>query len=148
MAWTNLSFSYGAVLTSSQMTQMYDNFAAMAAAGAGSPSITVIGDASGVTQAVGNFTTKVATTAHCNAGYVNRDVGTGVVGVICNLGRQGSGELADGATVAGSALTAAQSAGTDGAWSTGAAPAGTWRNISGMAFPTSTRNIGTFQRIA
>lgn len=39
MAWTNLTFNFGAVLTSTQMTQLYDNFAAMAAGSGGAPSI-------------------------------------------------------------------------------------------------------------
>lgn len=40
MAWTTLSFSYGATLTSTQMNQLYANFAAMAAGDSGSPTIT------------------------------------------------------------------------------------------------------------
>lgn len=37
MAWTALTFSYGSVLTSAKMTQMFDNLAAMAAADLGAP---------------------------------------------------------------------------------------------------------------
>ena len=39
MTWTNLSFAFGSVLTSAKMTQLYDNFAAMANDDAGAPSI-------------------------------------------------------------------------------------------------------------
>lgn len=41
MAWTNLSFSYGSKLTSTQMTQMFDNFAALAAGSSGAPALVV-----------------------------------------------------------------------------------------------------------
>ena len=37
MAWTTLSFSFGSVLTSAKMTQMYDNFAGFANKDTGSP---------------------------------------------------------------------------------------------------------------
>ncbi len=39
MTWTSLSFSFGAVLTSSQMNQLQANFAAMAAGDSGAPEI-------------------------------------------------------------------------------------------------------------
>ena len=39
MAWTDLTFNFGAILTSTQMTQLDDNFDAMAAGDAGAPSI-------------------------------------------------------------------------------------------------------------
>lgn len=39
MTWTNLTFSFGAVLTSAQMTNLDNNFEAMAAGDAGAPSI-------------------------------------------------------------------------------------------------------------
>lgn len=40
MAWTNLTFAYGSVLTSAKMTQMYDNFSALATGASGAPTIT------------------------------------------------------------------------------------------------------------
>ena len=40
MTWTNLTFSYGAVLTSTQMTQLYNNFNAMGEGQSGAPKIT------------------------------------------------------------------------------------------------------------
>jgi len=39
MAWTNLTFSFGAILTSAQMTQLDANFDALAAADSGAPQI-------------------------------------------------------------------------------------------------------------
>jgi len=39
MAWTDLTFAFGSVLTSTQMTQLDDNFDALAAGGSGAPSI-------------------------------------------------------------------------------------------------------------
>jgi len=39
MTWTTLTFPFGSVLTSTKMTQLYDNFAAMAAGDSGAPSI-------------------------------------------------------------------------------------------------------------
>jgi len=37
MAWTNLTFAFGSVLTSAKMTQLFDNLAAMSNGDAGSP---------------------------------------------------------------------------------------------------------------
>ena len=42
MTWTNLTFSYGSTLTSAQMTQMFDNFAAMAAGNSGAPLVSAL----------------------------------------------------------------------------------------------------------
>jgi len=39
MTWTALTFAYGSVLTSAKMSQLFDNFAAMAAGDAGAPTI-------------------------------------------------------------------------------------------------------------
>lgn len=39
MAWTDLTFSFGAILTSAQMTQLDANFDALAAGGGGAPAI-------------------------------------------------------------------------------------------------------------
>lgn len=44
MAWTNLSFSFEQVLTSSEMNQLQANFAAMAAGDSGAPAITALGN--------------------------------------------------------------------------------------------------------
>lgn len=43
MAWTNLTFAFGSLLTSTKMTQMYDNFAALAAGDSGAPNVIVDG---------------------------------------------------------------------------------------------------------
>jgi len=40
MAWTSLSFSFGAILTSAQMNQLQANFSAVAAGDSGAPAIT------------------------------------------------------------------------------------------------------------
>jgi len=45
--WINLSFNFGAVLTSSQMTQLDDNFEAQAAGDAGAPIQSVAGGGTG-----------------------------------------------------------------------------------------------------
>ena len=37
MTWSTLSFPYGSTLSSSQMTQLYNNFAALAAGDSGAP---------------------------------------------------------------------------------------------------------------
>lgn len=63
MAWTSLSFNYGSILTSTKMTQMYDNFAALAAGSSGAPVISAT-NMSGNTS--GNAAT--ATTANALAG--------------------------------------------------------------------------------
>lgn len=39
MAWTNLTYSFGSLLTSTKMTQLYDNFSAMATGATGAPTI-------------------------------------------------------------------------------------------------------------
>lgn len=39
MAWTNLTFSFGSLLTSTKVTQLYDNFTAMAQGMTGAPGI-------------------------------------------------------------------------------------------------------------
>ena len=52
MAWTNLTFSFGQVLTSTQMTQLDDNFEALAAGDSGAPGLeTAAYDAASVTLA-------------------------------------------------------------------------------------------------
>ena len=152
MAWTSLTFAYGSVLTSAKMTQMYDNFAAMAAGAAGAPSITraaldsssTIGDATGTTRAVGTNNTQLATTAFVQAAeFVNNDVGSLAVGEMTLLKNNGS-TVADGATIAGSSLLGGKFVG--GTWNNGSAPSGTWRNISGAS--VNLNDIATFQRIA
>jgi|GEM_PF-2801635 len=39
MAWTALSFAYGSKLTSTKMTQLFDNFTAMGSGSAGAPKV-------------------------------------------------------------------------------------------------------------
>ena len=46
MAWTTLTFGFASNLTSTQMTQLYDNFISLAEGGSGAPIIKV--DAMGI----------------------------------------------------------------------------------------------------
>ena len=55
MAWTSLTFSFGSLLTSTKMTQLQDNFAAMAAGDSGAPTV----DTAGIT-ALAVTTAKIA----------------------------------------------------------------------------------------
>lgn len=48
MAWTTLTFAFGSVLSSSKMTQMFDNFTAFARGESGAPKVTFTGSNSGV----------------------------------------------------------------------------------------------------
>lgn len=48
MAWTTLSFAYGSILTSTKMTQLYDNLEAMARGESGAPLITFTGSPHGM----------------------------------------------------------------------------------------------------
>lgn len=43
MAWTSLSFAYGSVLTSTKMTQLYDNLTALANGDSGAPKVQTAG---------------------------------------------------------------------------------------------------------
>lgn len=64
MAWTDLSFPFGSLLTSTQMTQMDANFDAVAAGDDGAPAIQygnyIINYASAVSTTVGNSFVTVA----------------------------------------------------------------------------------------
>lgn len=48
MAWTNLSFPFGSTLSSTQMTQLDDNFDALAAGSSGAPTIQTAALANGI----------------------------------------------------------------------------------------------------
>jgi hypothetical protein len=89
------------------------------------------------TQAVGTNSTAIATTAFCEAGFVNNNVGVIGVGSIAYVNYV-STSVASGATVAGGSINQASNASSFGA--------GTWRNISTYALDTSTPSM--FQRIA
>lgn len=43
MAWTTISFPFGSILTSAKMTQLYDNFAALANGDSGAPNVQTAG---------------------------------------------------------------------------------------------------------
>lgn len=147
MAWTSLSFAYGSVLTSTKMTQMYDNFAY----GAGSTAPTFITGTAGVTQSVGNNTTLLATTAFVQAAeFVNNDVGVSGVGAFGRFGKLTAGTVVSGATIAGSDLVAMLVDGNFGTVSFSGNPTGTWRNISPntVGVYNAANTGGTFQRIS
>lgn len=125
MAWTNLTFPFGSVLTSTQMTQLDDNFDAVMAKSSGSP---VLADDYIVTAMIADSqvtTTKLAsgermTTANVIAATAGAS--TGAVGSYAMLLKPTSGAAIEGSTVAGSSLKYSNS---DNTANTG--PAGTWR---------------------
>ena len=151
MAWTNLSFAYGSVLTSTKMTQMYDNFAY--GAGSTSPVITLADTSTAVTQAVGDNSTKLATTSFCEAGFVNNDVGAGAIGSIQFANHSTGSGIATNATVAGSALYGLTNDSSGILLVNATALSGTWRNISAFTCNAGTiaagnNNCAHFQRIS
>lgn len=81
MAWTSLSFGYGSILTSAKMTQMYDNFAALAAGSASAPIISATnmsGNTSGSSATcTGNSATATALAAQVAAGSINAGSASG-----------------------------------------------------------------------
>lgn len=77
MAWTNLSFSYGATLTSPQMNQLQANFAALAAGSAGAPEIQTAALAAGaVDQTVLAANAVGQSELKTSAGTVSTTLGT------------------------------------------------------------------------
>jgi hypothetical protein len=96
------------------------------------------------TQAVGDNSNKIASTAFCEAGFVNNDIGVGGVGSMMRM-RLTTGTVASGATVAGSSLNFTFGSST-GDTLTGVTASGTWRNISSDTATTSKYSV--FQRIA
>jgi len=98
------------------------------------------------TEAVGTNNTQLATTAFCEAGFVNNDVGVGAVGTIaicyCTAASCASGATVSGANIFLASLDIAVSS-----IGYGAAQTGTWRNI-GSALSSTTFTISTFQRIS
>ena len=63
MAWTDLTYSFGSVLTSTQMTQNQDNFTALAQGLSGAPKILSAALDSGVGQALTLLSTASASTS-------------------------------------------------------------------------------------
>ena len=105
------------------MTALRDNPLAIVECATGAPRPT--------TQAVGDNSTKFATTAFCEAGFVNNDVGAGAVGSILFANHFTGSSIASGVTVAGSELYPLSND-ASGNMSTGygaSALSGTWRNI-------------------
>jgi hypothetical protein len=148
MAWTNLSFAYGSVLTSAKMTQMYDNFSY--GTGSSTPAFQVGTTSS--TEAVGSNNTRLATTAFCEAGFVNNDIGAMGIGIILNCVKVTAGTVVSGSTVAGSDLYQVIINGPLGSTYTSAyisALSGTWRNISNHSCGVYTAGPdAVFQRIS
>lgn len=71
MAWTSLTFAYGSLLTSSKMTQLYDNITALANGDSGAPDITNAAMGSGsIKQAQLNTSTGEVSTTTINAGGI------------------------------------------------------------------------------
>ncbi len=109
MAWTNLSFSFGSLLTSAKMTQLYDNLTALANGDSGAPPVTQAGvgaaavgqgelkttTASGSTAIAGNGSASVSLTggtyswwtgganpgSGITIGFGNTDTAAGVLGL-------------------------------------------------------------------
>lgn len=153
MAWTALTFSYGAVLTSTQMTQLVANFGY----GAGSATPAFQDGTTAITQSNSNNSTKLATTAYADAMYtlgrtytdniaVPKDAAAGGVGTI-GLMYTGTLVVASNATTAGSNLNWIMVSTTLGIIASTTAPSGTWRNISGDS-TGATRYGALFQRIS
>lgn len=153
MAWTTLSFAFGSILTSAKMTQMYDNFAALAAADASAPdivpgAISPQGAASGFDADLldgqhGSYYAVASTTATSLAAKVDDDVGNPFgVGAIAKMNVI-SGAITAGSTTSGSNLTYSY---LDGATVGAISPSGTWRNITGATI--NDPGNGLFQRIS
>jgi hypothetical protein len=99
MAWTALTFAYGSVLTSTKMTQLYDNFAY----GTGSPAPNFT---AGLTGTTGTFSGAVSGTTGTFSGAVSGTTGT-FSGVV-----QGSGSVSHGVKGIGTGT------GVTGVWGT------------------------------
>ena len=71
MAWTNLTFSFGQVLTSTQMTQLDDNFEALATGASGAPELQSASYAAGSvdTTALKNLNVTTAKIADSNVTF-------------------------------------------------------------------------------
>lgn len=132
------------------MTALRDNPIAIAEGDATAPSITkvALGSTSTAgTQAVGDNSTKIATTAFCEAGFVNNDVGANSVGLPTILYNYSGGAVASNATTAGSNLYGTRSLASTGVWASGVGNmSGTWKNVSGISLADG--YVGTFQRIS
>ena len=135
MAWTSVTFAYGSVLTSAKMTQVQDNFTAMADGASGSPA---------TTRAVGTNNTSLATTAFCEAGFINNDIGAAAIGCMALMLNSSGSAVASNATVAGSNLNPV--IWNSSTKSNAAAATGTWRNLSTSSCANG--DSAPFQRIS
>lgn len=103
------------------------------------------------TQSVGNNSTAIATTAFCENGFVNNDIGYEGIGIIAFMNNQSGASLATNATAAGTALyTITNDASGIMVVVTGASP-GTWKNICNYTIATgamsTSQSCGILQRI-
>lgn len=103
------------------------------------------------TQAVGNNSTAIATTAFCEAGFVNNDAGAGGVGTFIFGYLTGTSALA-GATYAGGTVIASaliyDANIIQFSHTSGGNLLGTWRAMNSSGIGIATHAYATFQRIA
>lgn len=128
MAWTNLSFPFGSTLSSTQMTQMDDNFDAVMAKASGAP---VLANGYVVTAMIANSqvtTNKIEsaeqmTTANVIAATAGASVGS--VGTYAFLSYGST--INPGSTQPGAALVYSDTSATGGT-----SPSGTWRAMGAI----------------
>jgi len=106
----------------------------------------------GVTQAVGNNSTKLATTAFCENGFVNNDIGAMGIGCFAFGALVASSTaITAGSTYAGSSVYFSFYTNTSSYqnWGYVGVGSGTWRAIFGVAAPRGAAHSTTaFQRIS
>jgi len=124
MAWTSVTFAYGSVLTSAKMTQLQDNFTAVAQALSGAPAIVSLKSSSMIDAATGAVyvgdspdTTNTTTTYVEIANFCILQDGTYSVRFLLSCSNAGSaayGRIYKN----GSAFGTEQSANSVGSWTT------------------------------
>lgn len=140
MAWTDLTFSFGAVLTSTQMTQLDDNFDALAAGSSGAPKISNTAFSS-TTLGAEKFQTGTTERDWVMARYISASSGAvGTYGLMQYTGSDTS--LFHGETVSGSTIEFSDTEFDQDSVN----PSGTWRCM-GKA-NGNTEGITLFLRIS
>jgi hypothetical protein len=134
------------------MTALRDNPIAIAEGDAAAPVIAKVGpNCTGGTQSVNDNSTKLATTAFCEAGFVNNDVGAlGVGSFVFAFHTTANTAITAGSTYAGSVLYGAMYDDTTAIQlNSNVIGSGTWRAItSSTANGAGTYAGATFQRIS
>lgn len=136
MAWTNLTFPFGSVLTSTKMTQLDDNFDAVMAKSPGAP---VLANNYIVTAMIADTqvtTTKLAWGERMTTGNVlamTAYAPVGAVGSYAMLLKTTTGTAVEGSTLAGSSLRYSNSDNT-----ANTPPAGTWRAMGYCPYGSAT----------